>query len=172
MKILIVEDASDIRDNLALLLRMEGFEPLEATNGVTGLALARQYLPDLILSDVIMPELDGYGFLEALRADPATASIPFIFLTGKTDRAQRRRGMNLGADDYLGKPFTRDEILDAVNARMKRVQVLEKTGPQANAKPEGEPPTIKGYRIVRRWARAACRKCFLRHASPTAWRWR
>lgn len=161
MKILIVEDEADIRENLALLLRMEGYEPLEAGNGLTGLALARQYLPDLILSDVLMPELDGYGFLEALRADPVTASIPFIFLTGKTDRAQRRRGMNLGADDYLGKPFTRDEILDAVNARMKRVQVMEKTGPKAAAQPTGVPPVIKGYRMLRRLGAGGMSEVFL-----------
>ncbi len=161
MKILIVEDEADIRENLALLLRMEGYESLEAGNGVTGLALARQYLPDLILSDVMMPELDGYGFLEALRTDPITAAIPFIFLTGKTDRAQRRRGMNLGADDYLGKPFTRDEILDAVNARMKRVQVLEKTGPKANAQPNGTPPVIKGYQMLRRLGAGGMSEVFL-----------
>jgi serine/threonine protein kinase len=161
LKILIVEDEADIRENLALLLRMEGFDPLEAGNGVTGLALARQVLPDLILSDVLMPELDGYGFLEALRADAVTASIPFIFLTGKTDRAQRRRGMNLGADDYLGKPFTRDEILDAINARMKRVQVLEKTGPKASAKSTGLPPEIKGYRMLRRLGAGGMSEVFL-----------
>lgn len=161
MKILIVEDEADIRENLALLLRMEGFEPLEAGNGITGLALARQYLPDLILSDVMMPELDGYGFLEALRADPATASIPFIFLTGKTDRAQRRRGMNLGADDYLDKPFTRDEVLDAVNARMKRVQKLETTGPRAGTKSTGQPPEIKGYRMLRRLGAGGMSEVFL-----------
>jgi len=161
LKILIVEDEADIRENLALLLRMEGYEPLEAGNGVTGLALARQYVPDLILSDVLMPELDGYGFLEALRADPITAGIPFIFLTGKTDRAQRRRGMNLGADDYLGKPFTRDEVLDAVNARLRRVQVLEKTGPKANTKSTGLGPVIKGYRMLRRLGAGGMSEVFL-----------
>ncbi|MBC7919197.1 MAG: protein kinase [Rhodoferax sp.] len=161
MKILIVEDEADIRENLALLLRMEGFESLEAGNGMTGLALARQYLPDLIISDVMMPEMDGYGFVAALRADPLTAAIPFIFLTGRTDRANRRHGMNLGADDYLCKPFTRDEVLDAVNARIKRVQVLEKTGPKSAAKSSGLPPEIKGYRMLRRLGAGGMSEVFL-----------
>jgi serine/threonine protein kinase len=152
LKILVVEDEASIRDNLALLLRMEGFELVEAANGVMGLALARQEMPDLILSDVMMPELDGYGFLEALRADPQTAAIPFIFLTARADRADRRRGMNLGADDYLGKPFTRDEVLEAVQARIKRVQALEKTNPKtvtSHATATGATP-IKGYKVLRR----------------------
>lgn len=152
MKILVVEDEASIRANLALLLRMEGFELVEAANGVVGLALARQEMPDLILSDVMMPELDGYGFLEALRADPLTAAIPFIFLTARADRADRRRGMNLGADDYLGKPFTRDEVLEAVQARIKRVQALEKTNPKpitSSGTAVGATP-IKGYKVLRR----------------------
>ena len=150
MKILVVEDEVSIRDNLALMLRMEGFTLLEAANGVVGLALARQEMPDLILSDVMMPEMDGYGFLEALRADPQTAAIPFVFLTARSDRADRRRGMNLGADDYLGKPFTRDEVLEAVQARIKRVQALEKTNPAPASAPPAEPAPIKGYKVLRR----------------------
>lgn len=151
MKILVVEDEVGIRGNLVMLLRMEGFELVEAANGEMGLALARQEMPDLILSDVMMPELDGYGFLEALRADPQTAAIPFIFLTARSDKADRRRGMNLGADDYLGKPFTRDEVLEAVHARIKRVQAMEKTNPSApDTSPEAGPTPIKGYKILRR----------------------
>ncbi len=149
MKILIVEDEAAIRDNLARILRLEGFEPIEATNGRIGLERARREAPALILSDVMMPELDGYGLLEALRADPLTAAIPFIFLTARTDRMDRRRGMNLGADDYLGKPFSRDELLDAVNARIKRMQTLERTGPPVAAAPIA-PFFVKGYRMVRR----------------------
>lgn len=150
MKILVVEDEVGIRGNLVMLLRMEGFELLEAANGEMGLALARQEMPDLILSDVMMPELDGYGFLQALRADPQTAAIPFIFLTARSDRSDRRRGMNLGADDYLGKPFTRDEVLEAVHARIKRVQALEKTNPSAHddTRAAGAAP-IKGYKVLR-----------------------
>ncbi|APW44231.1 protein kinase domain-containing protein [Rhodoferax saidenbachensis] len=163
MKILVVEDEASIRDNLALLLRMEGFELVEAANGVMGLALARQEMPDLILSDVMMPELDGYGFLEALRADPQTAAIPFIFLTARSERADRRRGMNLGADDYLGKPFTRDEVLEAVQARIKRVQTLEKTNPKpiaGSATAAGATP-IKGYKVLRRLGAGGMSEVFL-----------
>lgn len=148
MKILVVEDEEGIRSNLARMLRLEGFDVTEASNGYIGLQLASREMPDLILSDVMMPELDGYGLLEALRADPVTAAIPLIFLTARTDRLDRRRGMNLGADDYLGKPFSRDEVLDAVQARIQRVQVLERTGPKAVDIPSGV--AIKGYRILRR----------------------
>ena len=120
MKILVVEDEATIRNNVVSMLRMEGFDVLEANNGRVALALAREHIPGLILSDVMMPELDGYGLLEQLRADPATATIPLIFLSARTDRADRRRGMNLGADDYLGKPFSHGELMEAVTARIKR----------------------------------------------------
>ncbi len=149
LKILIVEDEAGIRDNLVRMLRLEGFDLLEAADGRAGLAAARMELPDLILSDVMMPVLDGYGLLEALRADPLTAAIPFIFITARTDRLDRRRGMNLGADDYLGKPFSRDEVLDAVTARIKRIQAMDKSGP--TGEPAADAPIhIKGYRLLRR----------------------
>jgi len=161
VKILVAEDETSIRNNIVSLLRMEGFDVLDASNGQQALALARAHLPDLVLSDVTMPELDGYGLLEQLRNDPLTAGIPLIFLSALTDRAQRRRGMNLGADDYLGKPFTHDELLDAVTARLKRTQALEKANsrPSANTKntqasaKDGDPKppvAVKGYRILRK----------------------
>ncbi len=159
MKILVVEDEEGIRSNLVRMLRLEGFDVIEASNGYLGLQAAGRELPDLVLSDVMMPELDGYGLLEAMRADPVTAGIPLIFLTARTDRMDRRRGMNLGADDYLGKPFSRDEVLDAVHARMKRIQVLEKTGPKAIEIPAGV--HIKGYRILRRIGGGGMSEVFL-----------
>jgi DNA-binding NarL/FixJ family response regulator len=109
-----------MRENLLVMLEMEGFEVLCANHGRLGLQLARTAAPDLILCDVMMPELDGHGVLEALRADPATATIPFIFLTAKGEKVDRRAGMDLGADDYLTKPVGKDEVLSAIAARLQR----------------------------------------------------
>ena len=120
MKVLVVEDETDIRNNLCTVLRMEGYQVLDAPNGKAGLDQALLHLPDLIVSDVMMPELDGYGMLERLRNVAATACIPFIFLTARADRVDMRRGMTLGADDYLAKPFTVQELLEAIAATFKR----------------------------------------------------
>src|SRR5205823_7325021 len=109
-----------MRKKLVRILEMENFAPLEAADGRAGLALARAQLPDLILCDVMMPELDGYEVLRQLRADAATAAIPFIFLTARGDRSELRAGMNLGADDYLAKPVTVDDLLAAIAARLRR----------------------------------------------------
>jgi DNA-binding NarL/FixJ family response regulator len=123
-KILVIEDESVLRMNLAKALRLENFEPLIAANGREGVDLARRHLPDLILCDILMPELDGWRVLEEIRADPATARIPFIFLTAKGDLPDLRAGMNLGADDYLIKPVPLDDLLAAIEARLERVQQL------------------------------------------------
>ena len=119
-KILVIEDEAATLDNLVLMLEMEGFKPFFASNGRAGVELAKRELPDVILCDVSMPELDGYGVLEFLRADSATVSIPFIFLTAKGDKKDFRIGMNLGADDYLTKPASAEEVLAAINARLDR----------------------------------------------------
>jgi len=119
-KILIIEDEEQTRKNLATILRMEGHVALTAANGEQGLELARRENPDLIFCDVMMPRLDGHGVINALRADKATAGIPFIFLTARGERNDFRTGMNLGADDYLTKPATATELLAAVEARLKR----------------------------------------------------
>ena len=121
-KILVIEDESVLRLNLARALRLEKFEPLTAANGREGIELARRELPDLILCDILMPELNGWRVLEEIRADPATTRIPFIFLTAKGDLPDLRAGMNLGADDYLVKPVHLDELLAAIEARLERVQ--------------------------------------------------
>src|ERR1051325_5713619 len=99
-RILIIEDHEQMRENLSIMLQMEGFEVIWAQNGRRGIELARSAAPDLILCDVMMPEIDGYGVLESLRAEPDTATIPFIFLTAKGEKVDQRTGMNLGADDY------------------------------------------------------------------------
>lgn len=124
-KILIVEDQVPMRRNIALLLEMEGFSVVTAGNGVQGIEVARRERPDLVLCDVMMPELDGYGVVQALRADKDLASIPFIFLTAKGDKADIRVGMNFGADDYLTKPVVREDLLAAVHARLARAEAIE-----------------------------------------------
>jgi len=135
-KILVIEDEAETRDNLVLLLEMEGFKALSAPNGRAGVELAKLELPDVILCDVSMPELDGYGVLEALRADEKTVSIPFIFLTARGDKKDLRTGMNLGADDYLTKPAGADEVLAAIHTRLDRHQEKEQA---AMAKVELKP---------------------------------
>ena len=121
--ILVVEDEDAIRANIARLLRIEGFEVVAAANGKEALACATERLPALVLSDVTMPEMDGHGLLAALRAVPATADIPFVFLTARADHSDMREGMEHGADDYLIKPCQRDELLRAVRGRLERSRV-------------------------------------------------
>jgi len=123
-KVLVIEDEPSIRNNIMLMLKVERYAATGAENGRVGLELARRDPPDLILCDVMMPEMDGFAVLEALRAEPRFAEIPFIFLTALDDRSSTRRGMNLGADDYLPKPFTRNELLEAVNSRLKKFENL------------------------------------------------
>ncbi len=123
-KLLVIDDDVAVRSNLVELFEMEGFEVIGAENGRVGVQLAHQHLPDLIVCDIMMPELDGYGVLEELRQDFATATIPFIFLTAKADKADLRQGMTLGADDYLVKPFMREEVLAAVSTRLSKQAVL------------------------------------------------
>lgn len=120
MKILVIEDERDVRLNIVEILASGGFDSLNADNGRSGVQLAKERSPDLILCDIKMPDFDGYHVLAALRQDPQTAMIPFIFLTAKADKAEIRHGMNLGADDYLVKPFRRVELLDTIAARLKR----------------------------------------------------
>lgn len=117
-KVLVIEDEEDLRANTVQILELEDFHTIEAANGRTGLQLAQEQRPDLIICDVMMPELDGYGVLTALRQDPATATIPFIFVTAKTSKADLRQGMELGADDYLKKPFTSPELVRAIATRL------------------------------------------------------
>ena len=119
-KILVVEDEASIRLNVTLMLKGEGYAVDAAEDGRAGVEHAKSFSPDLIVSDVMMPHLDGFGMLEALRDDARFADTPFIFLTALNDRSSMRRGMNLGADDFLNKPFTRNELIEAVNSRLKK----------------------------------------------------
>ncbi len=122
--ILIIEDDETIRNNLLEILELEGFRGIGAEQGQLGVSKAKAFLPDLILCDVCMPELDGYGVLSALRSHPQTATIPLIFLTAKSEPQEMRRGMNLGADDYLIKPCSVAELLAAITSRLKKHSVL------------------------------------------------
>ena len=117
-KILIIEDEAPIRNNLERLLRAEGYAVVSAENGVKGVRAAAEHAPDLVLCDVLMPEMDGYGVLAALRQSAATASVPFIFLTASADRADRRLALAQGADDYVTKPFRLQDVLDAVERKL------------------------------------------------------
>src|SRR6201997_4574134 len=119
-KILVIEDEPEMRRNLTTVLRLEQFRALAAENGRIGIELAKKEKPDLIFCDVMMPELDGYGMIAALRADPETAAIPFIFLTAKGEKPDIRAGMNLGADDYLTKPVAKHDLLAAIHSRLQR----------------------------------------------------
>ncbi|OKS87517.1 response regulator [Mucilaginibacter polytrichastri] len=123
--ILIIEDNNDIRESTAEILGLSGFNVLQANNGKAGIDLAFQHKPDLILCDIMMPELDGYGVLYLLGKNPETDAIPFIFLTAKAERIDFRKGMEMGADDYLTKPFDDMELLNAIESRLNKKQKQE-----------------------------------------------
>jgi DNA-binding NarL/FixJ family response regulator len=120
--VLLIEDNADMRRNIATILEMENYAVETCADGRRGLDAARSRHPDLILCDVMMPEMDGYEVLKALRQQPATEAVPFIFLTAKGEKRDMRQGMNLGADDYLAKPVTATELLSAIEARLARAQ--------------------------------------------------
>ncbi len=124
-QILVIEDTAVVRKMIVDPLGMQGFDVIQAENGAIGIQLAQKHLPSLIVCDVMMPELDGYGVLKALRNDPKTANIPFIFLTGKTEKEDVRQGMSLGADDYIVKPFTPIELFNAIQSRLKRMAGIQ-----------------------------------------------
>jgi DNA-binding NarL/FixJ family response regulator len=119
-KILVIEDEPEMRRNITALLRYYDYEPIAAENGRKGVELARREKPDLILCDVMLPELDGHGVLQALQNDSAVARTPFIFLTARGEKEDVRSGMNLGADDYLTKPVANADLVRAIEARLKR----------------------------------------------------
>ncbi len=125
-KVLVIDDTKDIRMIIAESLNLYGFTTLAAEDGMTGIQVAKEQFPDLIICDINMPKLDGYGTLTALRENEATATIPFIFLSGATDKLNVRRGMELGADDYLTKPFTHKELMAAVNTRLEKQAELQR----------------------------------------------
>ncbi|WP_310482120.1 anti-sigma factor antagonist [Chamaesiphon sp. VAR_48_metabat_403] len=122
--ILAIEDETGIRENIQEILELEGFDVLTAENGKIGVQLAQEHHPDLIICDVMMPELDGYDVLIALRQDPSTIKIPFIFLSAKAAKDDFRKGMSLGADDYLTKPFTPRDLREAISVRLEKQTMM------------------------------------------------
>ena len=124
-KILVIEDEARTRNMYRSCLEAEGFQTFGAEDGLAGLEQAKLHLPNLVLCDVVMPKLDGYGVLSQLRKVTTTATIPFIFITAKTEKVHRRQGMSLGADDYLTKPSTVEDLLEAVTVRLKKYALLQ-----------------------------------------------
>ena len=126
-KILIVDDDAQLRSTIQMVLKLKGYEVIDADNGVTALKLARAALPDLVISDINMPQADGFAALVELRKDPTTAAIPLILMTGESEAAGMRKGMELGADDFLSKPFAMNALLKAVEARLRKQDVVKET---------------------------------------------
>jgi len=132
-KILVIEDTLNVRENICEILETEDYEVHSAENGRIGLEMAANIQPDLVLCDIMMPEMDGYEVLKAMRKNVATSTVPFIFLTAKNTRGDQRLGMELGADDYIPKPFTLEELLGAVSMRLKRsAEFIEKSEKKLN----------------------------------------
>ena len=123
-KILVIDDNNDIRDNTAEILELAGYAAVTAENGKKGVELAVRERPDLIVCDIMMPDLDGYGVLHLLKKNPDTENIPFIYLTAKTERGDFRKGMEMGADDYITKPFDDLELLRAIEIRLRKMDIL------------------------------------------------
>src|ERR1022692_2956003 len=124
--ILVIDDNTDIRENTAEILGLAGYKVFTAENGKKGVEIAISEKPDVIICDIMMPELDGYGVLHLVRKNPDTEHIPFIFLTARTERSDFRKGMEMGADDYITKPFDDIELLNAVEARNKKINILQR----------------------------------------------
>ncbi len=125
-KILVIEDNAEVRENLEEILELSGYEVLTAEDGKLGVEIALKEMPDLVLCDVMMPRLDGFGVLNILSKKSSTADIPFVFLTAKTEKSDFRRGMNLGADDYVTKPFYKDELLTVIETRLRKSEQIRK----------------------------------------------
>ncbi len=123
--VLVIEDEAPVRENIVDILTYEGFEVIDAANGEQGITLAREQQPAIIVCDIMMPEVSGYDVLQALRKESGTATIPFIFLTARAGRDDMRQGMELGADDYLTKPFQPPELVAAVRARLEKQHIQE-----------------------------------------------
>ena len=125
-KILLIEDNQEMRENTAEILELANYKVSTAANGKAGVEAALKEIPDLIVCDIMMPDLDGYGVLYLLGKNASTAGIPFIFLTAKAEKSDLRKGMSMGADDYITKPFEEMELLNAVDTRLKKNALFKK----------------------------------------------
>lgn len=124
-KILIIEDNPEVRENTSEILELSGYDVIDSENGKAGVKKAISELPDLIVCDIMMPELDGYGVLHLLSKNPTTSAIPFIFLTAKSEKDDFRKGMSMGADDYITKPFDETDLLTAIENRLKKSEAIK-----------------------------------------------
>lgn len=124
-RVLLIEDDTVLRENTSELLELSGYDVTTAPNGNAGVETAKKVLPDIIVCDIMMPELDGYGVLESLSKNESTKHIPFIFLSAKTERKDVRKGMDLGADDYITKPFEEEELINAIESRLAKAAILK-----------------------------------------------
>lgn len=132
-KVLLIEDDTAVRENTAELIELSGYEVTTAPNGKIGVSTAKNTLPHIIICDIMMPELDGYGVLKALSEDPTTKHIPFVFLSAKTEHKDIRKGMDMGADDYLTKPFEENELISAIESRLAKAAILKEEREKAAA---------------------------------------
>ncbi|MBS1645032.1 MAG: response regulator [Bacteroidetes bacterium] len=139
--VLLIEDNTDIRENMGEILELAQYKVLLAENGKVGAAMALEHIPDIIVCDIMMPELDGYGVIHLLQKQEATRDIPFIFLTAKTERTEIRKGMELGADDYITKPFEGAELLNAIETRLSKISRLKAKG--GSSAPSAQTATIQ-----------------------------
>jgi CheY-like chemotaxis protein len=124
--VLLIEDDKALRENTAELLELSSYAVMTAPNGIIGIQMAKEHRPDVIVCDIMMPELDGYGVLQSLASHENTANIPFIFLSAKTEHKEIRKGMDLGADDYLTKPFEEDDLISAIESRLAKAEILSR----------------------------------------------
>lgn len=131
-KLLLIEDDAVLRHNTAELLELSNYNVITASNGKVGIEKAKKELPNIIVCDIMMPQLDGYGVLEALTQNEDTRYIPFIFLSAKTERKDVRKGMDLGADDYITKPFSEEELISAIESRLAKAAILNETRDKYN----------------------------------------
>jgi CRP-like cAMP-binding protein/CheY-like chemotaxis protein len=122
--ILLIEDNLEMRENTAEIIEFSGYNVITASNGKDGVALAKEHTPNLIICDIMMPVMDGYEVLSELSSNPNTCAIPFVFLTAKAEKSEFRKGMNLGADDYITKPFEELDLLNAIKSRLERSELL------------------------------------------------
>ncbi|NND63695.1 MAG: response regulator [Flavobacteriaceae bacterium] len=145
-KILIIEDDSALRENTAEMLELSNYEVISAPNGKVGIEMANQHKPDLVVCDIMMPIVDGYGVLESLSSNDSTMHIPFIFLSAKTEHTEVRKGMDMGADDYLTKPFEENELLSAIESRLAKAEILSaaiKEAPKKKTNEEGDNDSLR-----------------------------
>tara|TARA_R110000868_G_scaffold136879_1_gene350044 strand:+ start:24025 stop:25077 length:1053 start_codon:yes stop_codon:yes gene_type:complete len=141
--ILLIEDDRALRENTEELLELSGYSVSTAPNGKIGIQLAKELLPDIIICDIMMPEVDGYGVLRDLSSDVKTKHIPFIFLSAKTEHKEIRKGMDLGADDYLTKPFEEEDLISAIESRLAKVELLKRNSQEGTLNPQASENQIR-----------------------------